>query len=80
MSNIQNRLNNLKPYVIGIRFIENISVIDVVLKEGWTIPKSTIVLNDEIEKGTNIFIFFSSAVVSFALCVYNYFILRSRTR
>lgn len=37
--NIQERLNNLQPYLIGIRYLEGTPVIDVVLKEGWTLPE-----------------------------------------
>lgn len=37
MSNIQKTLDSLQPYVIGIRYLEGIPVVDVVFKEGWTV-------------------------------------------
>jgi len=52
MSNIQKTLDSLQPYVIGIRYLEGIPIIDVVFKEGWSIiddPKiSKIKGNDEM--------------------------------
>lgn len=35
MSQFQNKIEKLKPYIIGIRFIELSTIIDVVFKEGW---------------------------------------------
>ena len=40
MSGIQKRLDTLQPYVVGIRYTGGISIVDVILKPGWTIPKS----------------------------------------
>jgi hypothetical protein len=34
---IQDVLNELQPYVIGIRYTEGIPLVDVVLKDGWKI-------------------------------------------
>lgn len=45
MSNIQKTLDSLQPYVIGIRYVEGVPVIDAVFKEGWTLPES-----DKIKK------------------------------
>ncbi len=45
MSNIQKTLDSLQPYVIGIRYVEGVPVIDTVFKEGWTLPDS-----DKIKK------------------------------
>lgn len=59
MSNINKRLNSLKPYVTGIRFHENIQIVDTILKEGWVIPKSEFILKAEDEKDKTIFMFFS---------------------
>ena len=38
MSQFQNKINSLKPYIIGIRFINESTIIDVVFKEGWVPP------------------------------------------
>lgn len=37
MSNIQKTLDSLQPYVIGIRYVEGMVLVDVVFKEGWSI-------------------------------------------
>ena len=37
MSNIQKTLDSLQPYVIGIRYVEGVPVVDTVFKEGWTL-------------------------------------------
>lgn len=41
--NIQNRLNALQPYVIGVRFQGGLSIVDAVFTNGWTVPKSEII-------------------------------------
>tara|TARA_B100000963_G_scaffold170220_1_gene148113 strand:- start:6337 stop:6804 length:468 start_codon:yes stop_codon:yes gene_type:complete len=32
---IQEKLNSLRPYVTGIRFVKDLPVVDLVIKEGW---------------------------------------------
>lgn len=32
---IQDKLNSLRPYVTGIRFVKDLPVVDLVIKEGW---------------------------------------------
>jgi hypothetical protein len=41
MSKIQQTLDALQPYVIGIRYLEGTPIVDAVFKEGWTLPEST---------------------------------------
>lgn len=48
MSGIQKKLDSLQPYVISIRYIQGINVVDAVFKQGWTVPKSEYI---NIEKG-----------------------------
>ena len=36
--NIQERLNSLQPFLIGIRYLEGTPLVDVVFKEGWNVP------------------------------------------
>ena len=31
----QEKLNELRPYVTGIRFVKDLPVVDVVLRDGW---------------------------------------------
>lgn len=50
MSTIQKKLDSLQPYVISIRYVQGINVVDAVFKEGWAVPKSDYI---EIEKGNN---------------------------
>lgn len=59
MSKIQNKLESLQPYVIGIRYIEGIPFIDVIFKEGWNVPKSEIIKRHINEENQNHYIFFS---------------------
>jgi len=53
MSNINKRLNELSPHVLGIRFTNNISVVDTFFKEGWSLPKSDIVGHEAIPNRDN---------------------------
>ena len=39
MSKIQETLDSLQPYVIGIRYLEGVPLVDVVFKEGWSVPE-----------------------------------------
>lgn len=48
MSGIQKKLDSLQPYVLSIRYLQGLAVVDAVFKEGWTVPKSEII---SIEKG-----------------------------
>lgn len=40
MTNIDKRFKELSPYVLSIRFTNNISVIDTEFKQGWELPSS----------------------------------------
>lgn len=37
---VQEKLNSLRPYVTGIRFVKNLPVVDVILQESWDIFES----------------------------------------
>lgn len=37
MSNLQTTLDSLQPYVIGIRYLKGVPLVDVVLNDGWTV-------------------------------------------
>lgn len=60
MSNtLQKRLNQLKPYVIGIRFPNELEVIDTYLKSGWTVPTSKVIQVGKTEDDPNYHMFYS---------------------
>lgn len=50
MKKIQEILDSLQPYVIGIRYLEGTVLVDVVFKEGWVVPDDNFVKK---EKGTD---------------------------
>ena len=41
---IQERLDKLKPYIKGMRFVNSSTVVDVLLKENWNIPTSETIM------------------------------------
>jgi len=60
MSKIQSRLNELQPYVIGVRFQGGMSIVDAVFKDGWHVPKSEVITNEKGESDElNYHMFFS---------------------
>lgn len=59
MSKIQERLNALRPYVVGIRYLQGIQLVDAVLKEGWTVPESKLIQRERVDGDENYFMFFS---------------------
>lgn len=59
MGNIQERLNKLKPFVKGIRFVNSTSVVDVQLKENWTLSENTNILVKKGKSEENYYMFYS---------------------
>ena len=55
---IQEKLNSLRPYVTGIRFVKNLPVVDVILKDGWNIFESDTVTYKASANNTNYFMVF----------------------
>lgn len=47
---IQKRIDTLKPYVIQIRFLEGMTIVDTVFKRGWRVPESKVI---QAVKGEN---------------------------
>jgi hypothetical protein len=49
---IQEQLDSLQPFIIGIRYLKGYPVIDVVLRDGWTLPTEDNIItlkgNDEV--------------------------------
>jgi|TARA_R110000824_G_scaffold156963_7_gene330384 hypothetical protein len=58
MSNINKRLNELSPHVLGIRFTNNISVVDTFFKEGWSLPESDVVGFEAVPARDNIYMLY----------------------
>jgi hypothetical protein len=61
MSTIQDKLNKLKPYVVGIRYAEDILVVEAVFKAEWVTPTSNIIKSAPIEEGGNHLVIYSQA-------------------
>ena len=59
MSKIQETLDGLQPYVIGIRYVEGVPVVDVVFKEGWTVPDDSNIKKVKGKEQINYYMLFS---------------------
>jgi hypothetical protein len=59
MSNIQKTLDALQPYVIGIRYVDGLPVVDTVFKDGWTVPESNLVTKVKGNEDLNYYMIFS---------------------
>jgi len=61
MSNIQKTLDSLQPYVIGIRYLEGTPIVDVVFKEGWSVPEDANIKKLKGNDEMNYYMLFSEA-------------------
>lgn len=60
MSNtLQKKFNQLKPYVVQIRFPDELSVVDTIFPEGWTVPTSKHIKVGKSEESVNYHMFYS---------------------
>lgn len=59
MANIQETLDALQPYVIGIRYLEKKPLIDAVFKDGWTLPSSDIITRVKGNQDVNYYMLYS---------------------
>lgn len=59
MANIQETLNPLQPYLIGIRYLEGLVAVDVVFKEGWVVPDDNYVKKEKGTDGMNYYMLYS---------------------
>lgn len=57
--NIQKTLDSLQPYVIGIRYLEGTPLVDVIFKEGWTVPDDNQITKIKGDDGMNYYMIFS---------------------
>jgi len=55
---IQNKLNSLRPYVTGLRFVKDLPVVDLVIKEGWDMFESNKVSYKPSNNNKNYFMVF----------------------
>jgi len=61
---IKERLNNLRPYVRGVRFVKDMAVVDVVLKEGWDVYENNVVTYKPSKSSKNYFMFYPNDQMS----------------
>jgi len=59
MANLQKTLDALQPYVISIRYLEGVPVVDVIFKDGWTLPESDVIKRVKGDEGLNYYMLFS---------------------
>lgn len=59
MANLQKTLDALQPYVISIRYLEGLPVVDVIFKDGWTLPESDVIKRVKGDEGLNYYMLFS---------------------
>ena len=60
MANLQKALNALKPYVISIRYVEDLVVVDTIFKTGWNLIESSTIKRIKGEDETlNYYMIFS---------------------
>ena len=59
MTSLQDRLKNLRPYVVGIRFVKDMPVVDVNIKDGWKILSNDKITINRSEKTKNYLMFYS---------------------
>lgn len=59
MISLQERLKNLRPHVVGIRFIKDMPVVDVNIKDGWKILENKNISINKSEKTKNYYMFYS---------------------
>jgi len=55
---MQEKLNKLRPYVTGIRFVKDLPVVDLILREGWNIFESDTVSYKPSNNNVNYFMVF----------------------
>lgn len=59
MSELQKAFQSLQPYLLGIRYLEVMPIIDVQFREGWFLPESKYVIKTKIDGEDNHFMLYS---------------------
>lgn len=62
MTSIKNTLEALKPYFIGIRYLEGTPLVDVVFKEDWVVPEDKLIKAIKGNEEVNYYMIFSEVV------------------
>jgi len=57
---LSEKLGSLHPYLIGIRYIEGIPVVDIVLKDDWTTLENNKIIAKKGDEGLNYYMFFNN--------------------
>ena len=52
---VQKKLNELRPYVTGIRFVKDLPVVDVILRDGWDMFETDTVVYKPSSSNQNYF-------------------------
>jgi hypothetical protein len=55
---VHQKLNELRPYVTGIRFVKDLPVVDLILREGWSIFESETITYKPSATNPNYFMVF----------------------
>jgi hypothetical protein len=59
MSKIQEKLDSLQPYVVGIRYLHGMQIVDAVFKEGWSVPTSDTIKKEFVDEAQNYYMFYT---------------------
>jgi hypothetical protein len=59
MSKIQEKLDSLQPYVVGIRYLHGMQIVDAVFKEGWSVPTSDTIKKEFVDETQNYYMFYT---------------------
>jgi hypothetical protein len=62
--NIQDTLDKLQPYVIGIRYLDGTPLVDAVFKEGWTVIEDANIKKVKGDDGLNYYMILVKSKVS----------------
>lgn len=59
---IQDKLTSLRPYVIGIRYVQNLQIVDAIFKDGWIVAETDKVKKEIVDTAQNYYMFYSEDV------------------
>ena len=62
---IQEKLNSLRPYVTGLRFVKDLPVVDMLINEGWDMFESDSVSYKLSNNNKNYFMLFPKTLKMF---------------
>ena len=63
---VQKKLNELRPYVTGIRFVKDLPVVDVILRDGWDMFETDTVVYKPSSRNQNYFMVIWSCCFNFS--------------